>query len=68
MKNIDYYDVKDDLMDLIQKNNDFLGAEELQSYFKKYNEEKNLTKTKKNLIKFCIYRLSLEFENKKIKK
>lgn len=50
------YDVKDDLMEMLQKKKDFSGAEELKIYFQEYQNEKN--SIKKNLMKFCIYKLS----------
>lgn len=47
------YDIKDDLINLIQIKNDFTGANELKYYLDKYTKEKDILK--RNLMKFCIY-------------
>lgn len=59
------YDVKDDLMELLQRKNDFSGAEELKYYFQVYQNEKN--SIKKNLMKFCIYKLSANLTDVEIR-
>lgn len=59
------YDVKDDLMELLQRKNDFSGAEELRYYFQIYQNEEN--SIKKNLMKFCIYKLSANLADVEIK-
>lgn len=59
------YDVKDDVMELLQRKNDFSGAEELRYYFQIYQNEEN--SIKKNLMKFCIYKLSANLADAEIK-
>ncbi len=59
------YDVKDDLMELLQRKKDFSGAEELKYYFQIYLNEKN--SIKKNLMKFCIYKLSANLTDAEIR-
>lgn len=50
------YDVKDDLMELLEEKADFLGESVLAHYMEIYHNEKN--PSMRNLLKFCIYRLS----------
>ena len=58
------YDIKDDLINLIQIKNDFTGANELKYYLDKYTKEKDILK--RNLMKFCIYKLSAELSDREI--
>lgn len=57
-------DIKEQLIDIIKRKNNYKGAEYLKDWIDLYNKEEN--EPKKNLIKFCIYRLSSELEDEEI--
>ena len=50
------YDVKEDLIELLQEKNNFSGQPELEHYLQVYRNEKD--EIKRNLMKFCIYKLT----------
>lgn len=59
------YDIKDDFIELLHEKNNFSGAEELKHYYKMYCMETN--STKRNVMKFCIYRLSSNLVDSELK-
>lgn len=60
------YDVKEEFIKLLQKKGEFDGAKELGYYLDKYQKEKS--KIKRNLIKFCMYKLSVDLLDQELSK
>lgn len=59
------YDVKDDLLTLMENKQDFSGMEELADYLTMYHNERNFQKSA--LLKFCIYKLSANLSDVELK-
>lgn len=59
------YDIKDDFIELLHAKNNFSGVEELKHYYKMYCME--ASSAKRNLMKFCIYRLSSNLADSELK-
>lgn len=59
------YDVKDELMALLTEKANFSGVNVLSHYMEVYRNEKN--PSTRNLIKFCIYKLSAQLSDRELK-
>lgn len=59
------YDVKDELMALLTEKANFSGVNVLSHYMEVYRNEKN--PSTRNLIKFCIYKLSARLSDRESK-
>lgn len=59
------YDVKDELMALLTEKANFSGVNVLSHYMEVYRNEKN--PSTRNLIKFCIYKLSAHLSDRELK-
>ena len=60
------YDVKNDLIDLLETKQDFSGVPEMPYYLKQYHQETNISR--QNLQRFLIYRLSASMNDNDVKK
>lgn len=59
------YDVKDEFIVLLAEKADFSGVNVLSHYMEVYRNEKN--PSTRNLIKFCIYKLSAQLSNRELR-
>lgn len=59
------YDVKDEFMALLTEKANFSGVNVLSHYMEIYRDEKN--PSTRNLIKFCIYKLSAQLSDRELR-